>query len=145
MCGETRCLVRYFWGVFCVMCRWKPAQTCCLLPRFCYVANPKTRAGGLLRGSTMRVLKACYTCKTQEMPEEEEEEEEEEEKEEGGEESIPPPQTRVGKVCVGLHACKALLASAVADAQLLIAALPMQLCGHSQRMEDYLERLKQRI
>ena len=65
---------------------------------FCYVANPQTRAGGMLRGQTQRVLKACFTCKTQEMPEEEEEEEEEEAEGEEVEESAPPPQTRVGKV-----------------------------------------------
>ena len=58
-------------------------------------------AGGLPSGQTVRVFKACITCKTQEMPEhpldEEEEEEEEKEEEKKGIE-MQAPQTRVGKV-----------------------------------------------
>jgi len=74
--------------------------------------------GGLPSGRTVRVFKACITCKTQELPEdpldEEEEEEEEEEEKKGSE--MQAPQTRVGK-----------------------------LCGQTQRMEDFLERLKKTI
>jgi len=84
---------------------------------FILIGTVQGIVGGLPSGKTMRVVKACTTCKTQDMPEEDEEEEEEEE-EEGAEEEVllPAPQTRVGK-----------------------------LCGQTQRMEEYLERLKKTL
>lgn len=63
------------------------------------------------------VCKACKTCETQEIPEEDEEEEAKEEQEKAGEETkLPPPQTRAAR-----------------------------LCTRTQRMEDYLERIKKEI
>jgi hypothetical protein len=62
------------------------------------------------------VCAACKTCETQEIPEEEEEEGEGEEEEAVEEAKLPPPQTRAAR-----------------------------LCSRTQRMEDYLERLKREI
>ena len=57
-------------------------------------------AGGLVSGSIFRVLKACTTCKTQELASAGEAQGEEEiaEEEKVEEEALEPPQTRVGKV-----------------------------------------------
>ena len=62
-------------------------------------------AGGLPSGRTMRVLAACRTCKSQEMPESDEEYEDEEAEEEAERQQLPPPQTRVGQVREASNRC----------------------------------------